>query len=158
LSYQTGPADAIRNAGRFLKETGIHAVKLEGAGPAIDTVRALVEVGIPVMGHLGFTPQSVHRLGSQVVQARTEAEAATLVDDAMPLEAAGAFAVVLECIPAEVAREASTQLAIPTIGIGAGRHCDGQILVFHDLVGLTTSRLRFVKQYAALAEVISDAV
>jgi len=157
LSYQTGIDDAVRNAGRFLKEGGVEAVKLEGAGPALEVVERLVQVGIPVMGHLGYTPQSVHRFGSNVVQGKTAAKADELLDDAIALEGAGVFGMVLECLPAEVARLITERLTVPTIGIGAGPFCDGQILVFHDLVGLTPSPPRFAKQYAALARIIEDA-
>jgi len=159
MSFQADPGDAIWNAGMFLKEAGAQAVKLEGAGPVLDTIAEMVAVGIPVMGHLGFTPQSSHRFGSQVIQAKTDEQAEQLLEDARALEAAGAFAVVLECVPAQVSRLVTEQLGIPTIGIGAGPHCDGQILVFHDLVGLTQGyHLRFVKQYANLADTIRDAV
>lgn len=158
LSYQTGSPDAVRNAGRFLKESGVEAVKLEGAGPILETIQTIVRVGIPVMGHLGFTPQSVHRFGSQVVQGKTRGQAEALLEDALALEAAGVFAIVLECVPGPVARVITDRLAIPTIGIGAGPYCDGQILVFHDLVGLTPGGFRFVKRYAVLADTILQAV
>ena len=157
LSYQAGSDDAVRNAGRFLKEGGVEAVKVEGAGPILGVVERLVEVGIPVMGHLGYTPQSVHRFGSNVVQAKTATRAGELLDDAIALEGAGAFAVVLECVPAEVARLISERLTVPTIGIGAGPFCDGQILVLHDMLGLTPRSPRFVKRYAELAGLISEA-
>ena len=154
LSYQTGPDEALRNAGRFLKEAGVEAVKLEGAGPVLHAVENLVQIGIPVMGHLGYTPQSAHRFGTQIVQGKTAAKANRLLDDAIALEGAGAFAVVLECMPAEVGKLITERLTIPTIGIGAGPSCDGQILVFHDLVGLTPTAPRFVKRYANLARTI----
>jgi 3-methyl-2-oxobutanoate hydroxymethyltransferase len=157
LSYQTGIDDAVRNAGRFMKECGVEAVKLEGAGPVLAAVERLVQVGIPVMGHLGYTPQSSHRFGSNVVQGKTAAKANELVDDAIALEGAGVFAVVLECLPAEVARMITERLTVPTIGIGAGPFCDGQILVFQDMVGMTPSPPRFAKQYADLSRVIEDA-
>ena len=157
LSYQAGLDDAVRNAGRFLKEGGVEAVKLEGAGPVLGVVERLVEIGIPVLGHLGYTPQSVHRFGSNIVQGKTAARAGELLNDAMALEGAGAFAVVLECVPAGVARLITERLTVPTIGIGAGPHCDGQILVLHDMLGLTPRSPRFVKRYAELGGMISAA-
>ena len=157
LSYQTGLDDAVRNAGRFLKEGGVEAVKLEGAGPVLPVVERLVEMGIPVMGHLGYTPQSVHRFGSNIVQAKTAARAGALLNDAIALEGAGAFAVVLECVPAEVARMITERLTIPTIGIGAGPDCDGQILVLHDALGLTPRSPRLAKRYLELGALISEA-
>jgi 3-methyl-2-oxobutanoate hydroxymethyltransferase len=157
LSYQTGMDDAVRNAGRFIKEGGAEAVKLEGAGPSLTVVERLAQIGIPVMGHLGYTPQSAHRFGSNVVQGKTAAKATELLEDAIALEGAGAFGVVLECVPAEVARLITGRLTIPTIGIGAGPYCDGQILVFQDMVGLTPSTPRFAKQYASLSGVVSAA-
>ena len=157
LSYQTGLDDAVRNAGRFLKEGGVEAVKVEGAGAVLAVIERLVETGIPVMGHLGYTPQSVHRFGSNIVQAKTAARAGELLNDAIALEGAGAFAVVLECVPAEVARLITERLTIPTIGIGAGPHCDGQILVLHDALGLTPRSPRLAKRYLELGEMISTA-
>ena len=159
MSYQTDPGEAIWNAGRFLKEAGAHAVKVEGGGLVLDTISEMVNVGIQVMGHIGFTPQSVHQFGTQIIQAKTEEQAAELIECAKELEEVGVFALVLECIPAQVSRMVTEQLGIPTIGIGAGPHCDGQILVFHDLVGLSQGyHLRFVKQYATLSDTIRDAV
>ncbi len=153
LTYQVSPAEAIRNAGRVLQETGCQAVKLEGGRPVAATVRALVDAGIPVMGHLGLTPQSVHALGGYRVQGRDERTARRLLDDAKALEEAGAFAVVLELIPAALASQITQALAIPTIGIGAGPACDGQVLVLHDMLGLNDRfTAKFVKRYAALAE------
>jgi 3-methyl-2-oxobutanoate hydroxymethyltransferase len=157
LSYQTGLDDAVRNAGRFLKEGGVEAVKLEGAGPVLAVVERLVEMGIPVLGHLGYTPQSVHRFGSNIVQAKTAASAGELLNDAIALEGAGAFAVVLECVPAEVARLITERLTVPTIGIGAGPFCDGQILVLHDALGLTPWSPRLAKRYLELGGMIADA-
>ncbi|HEU5420147.1 MAG TPA: 3-methyl-2-oxobutanoate hydroxymethyltransferase [Streptosporangiaceae bacterium] len=158
-SYQSGPAEALRNAVRHLKTGGAQAVKLEGGRPVLPQVRALTEAGIPVMGHLGLTPQSVHALGGmRRVQGRGAA-GDRLVEDALALEAAGAFAVVLESVPAELGRRVSAELRVPTVGIGAGPHCDAQVMVWQDLAGLTTGRLpRFVKQYADLAGILSDAV
>jgi 3-methyl-2-oxobutanoate hydroxymethyltransferase len=159
LTYQVSPQDAIRNAGRVLQETGCHAVKLEGGQPMAATVRALVDVGIPVMGHLGLTPQSVHALGGYRVQGRDQKTADRLKADATALEAAGAFAVVLELVPAPVASQISKALAIPTIGIGAGPACDGQVLVLPDMLGLNDRfAAKFVKRYAAMAEDVRDAV
>ena len=157
LSYHTGVEDAIRNAGRFLKEAGVEAVKLEGAGPVLEVVERLVQIGIPVLGHLGYTPQAAHRFGSNIVQGKTAAKAGALLDDAMALEGAGVFGLVLECVPAEVARMITERLTIPTIGIGAGPFCDGQILVLHDMLGLTPRSPRFVKRYAALGRMVSEA-
>ena len=158
LSYQAGVEDAIRNAGRFLKEAGAAAVKVEGGRRRAGVVRALVEAEIPVMGHIGLTPQSVHLMGGYRVQGKRADEAAALVEDARALEEAGAFALVLEGMPEAAARAVTGAISIPTIGIGAGRYCDGQVLVFHDLVGLTPGRLpRFARRYADLAGVIEQA-
>jgi 3-methyl-2-oxobutanoate hydroxymethyltransferase len=154
LSYQASPEEAVRNAGRLLKEAGMHAVKLEGGGPqAVEVTRRLVEASIPVMGHVGLTPQSVHRMGGFKVQGKEPAVAARIVAEAVELEAAGAFAIVLEGIPAALAAKITATLAIPTIGIGAGPGCDGQVLVVHDMLGLSTGRKpRFVKEFAHLGE------
>jgi 3-methyl-2-oxobutanoate hydroxymethyltransferase len=158
MTYQAGVDEAVRNAGRLIQEGGAAAVKLEGGRPVLDVVRRLVDVGIPVMGHLGLQPQSVHQVGGYRRQATRPQEAAALLDDAAALERAGAFAIVLEAIPAEVARAATARLAIPTIGIGAGPDCDGQILVSHDILGLVEGRVpSFVRQYAHLAETIEAA-
>jgi len=158
LTYQVSPEDAIRNAGRVLQESGAQAVKLEGGVPMAATIRALVDRGIPVMGHLGLTPQSVHALGGYRVQGRGEAAAGRLVEDARAVEAAGAFALVLELIPSALARQISRELTIPTIGIGAGAGCDGQVLVLHDMLGLNEAfRPRFLKRYAELAEEVRRA-
>jgi 3-methyl-2-oxobutanoate hydroxymethyltransferase len=140
-----------------LKEGGVEAVKVEGAGPVLAVVERLVEVGIPVLGHLGYTPQSVHRFGSNIVQAKTAARASELLNDAIALEGAGAFAVVLECVPAEVARLVTERLTVPTIGIGAGPFCDGQILVLHDALGLTPRSPRLAKRYLELGGMVADA-
>jgi 3-methyl-2-oxobutanoate hydroxymethyltransferase len=150
MSYQASRAEAIRNAGRFI-QAGAQAVKLEGGAPVVDRVAAMTQIGIPVMGHLGMTPQSVHQLGGYKVQGREKDHAKALVDDAKALETAGAFAVVLEAIPAELAKTVTEHLTIPTIGIGAGPHCDGQILVLYDLLGLFDEFVpKFVKPYAHL--------
>jgi 3-methyl-2-oxobutanoate hydroxymethyltransferase len=153
LSWQASPADAIRNAGRLMQEGGVSAVKIEGGLHAADSVRRLVEIGIPVMAHIGLVPQAVHQLGGYRVAGRTQDEADRLVEDAMALEQAGAFGIVLECIPAEVAAAVTAKLAIPTIGIGAGPHCDGQVLVSYDAFGLYDEIApKFVKQYAHLGD------
>jgi 3-methyl-2-oxobutanoate hydroxymethyltransferase len=159
LSYQASAEDAIRNCGRVLAETGCHAVKLEGGQPMAATVRALVDVGIPVMGHIGLTPQSVHALGGYRVQGRDDKTAERLKQDARALQDAGAFAVVLELVPAALATTITQSLTIPTIGIGAGPGCDGQVLVLHDMLGLNEGfQAKFVKRYAQLADTVRDAV
>jgi 3-methyl-2-oxobutanoate hydroxymethyltransferase len=158
MSYQASVEDAIRNAGRFVQEGGMHAVKLEGGGPVVEITRRLTEIGIPVMGHLGLTPQSVHTMGGFKVQGKTDKQAARILADARALEEAGAFSIVLEGMPTKVAATVTHALRIPTIGIGAGPATDGQVLVFHDMLGLTTGKApKFVKRYAALAEEISRA-
>ena len=150
MSYQTGIEDAVRNAGRLI-QAGAAAVKLEGGAAVVDRVQALTRFGIPVMGHLGMTPQSVHQYGGYKVQGRTDDQAVQLIEDAKALEGAGAFSVVLEAIPAEVARRITAAVSIPSIGIGAGPHCDGQILVLYDLLGLFDEFVpKFVKPYAHL--------
>ena len=158
LTYQTGTADAVRNAGRLLQE-GASAVKLEGGVDICPQVRALVSAGIPVIGHLGLTPQSIHVLGGYKLQGRDEEAAQRILSDAQALEHSGAFAIVLECIPEDLAARITTSLSIPTIGIGAGVHCDGQVLVLHDLLGIAGKvKPRFVKQYAHLGNVIQEAL
>ena len=147
-SFQVSDEEAVRNGIRFLKEGGADAVKVEGAGPTLARVGALVGAGIPVMGHLGLTPQSATMLGGLKAQSRTAHQALRLYEDALALEEAGCFSMVLEAIPAPVAAQVTAALAIPTIGIGAGPDCDGQVLVYHDVVGLFASPARFVKQYA----------
>ncbi len=141
LSYQSGPQEALRNAGRLIKESGAEAVKLEGGAELAPTVRFLRQAGIAVMGHVGLTPQSVHALGGYKVQGRSAAAAKKLIADAKALEAAGAFAVVLELIPSALAKRVTRALRIPTIGIGSGPHCDGQVLVAHDALGLLPGRV-----------------
>jgi 3-methyl-2-oxobutanoate hydroxymethyltransferase len=158
MSYQADEAEAVRNAGRFLKEAGMHAVKLEGGRERADTVRAIVRAGIPVQGHIGLQPQSVRRLGGYRIQGLTAATARALVDDARALEAAGCFSIVLEGIPAQVATAITERLRVPTIGIGAGAGTDGQVLVLHDLLGLYQPAPRFVRQYARLGDEIATAV
>ena len=151
LSYQADVAEAVRNAGRFLAEAGMDSVKLEGGGEMAITVRAIVSAGIPVMGHIGLTPQSVHQLGGYRAQGRSATAARALLEDALELQQAGCFAIVLESVPARVATLISERLTVPTIGIGAGAGCDGQVLVSHDLLGLFDRFTpRFVKQYADL--------
>ena len=158
-TYQGDSKEALVSAIRVMKEANAHAVKMEGGAPIIDTVERIITAGIPVMGHLGLTPQSIHNFGTYRVRAREEEEAEQLREDAQRLEEAGCFALVLEKIPAELAQEVSASLSIPTIGIGAGVHCDGQVLVTHDALGLTTDfNPRFVRHYAELADTISDAV
>jgi 3-methyl-2-oxobutanoate hydroxymethyltransferase len=158
-TYQDGPSQALASATRMLKEAGANAVKLEGGGPMVAVTEHLVRAGIPVMGHLGLTPQSVNQFGGFKVQGRGEAAADQLVEDAVALADAGAFAIVLECIPTELGRRVTEAVPVPTIGIGAGPHTDAQVLVWHDLLGLTTGRLpRFVKQYVDLRSEISGAI
>ena len=159
MSYQTDVATAVRNAGRFLQEGGAQAVKLEGGVSVAETVRRIVECGVPVMGHVGLTPQSVNQLGGYRVQGRTPKAAARLLRDAHALEEAGAFSIVLELVPAQLSRLITQRLSIPTIGIGAGVDCDGQVQVLHDILGLFTDFVpKHVKQYALLAEFIKEAV
>jgi 3-methyl-2-oxobutanoate hydroxymethyltransferase len=159
MSYQASEEEAIRNAGRFLKEAGCQAVKLEGGRTVAPLIRKLVDYGIPVMGHVGLTPQSVHRFGGYRVQGRTASQAEALLADALAVQEAGAFSVVLELMAAPVARTISEHLDIPTIGIGAGPHCDGQVLVFHDMLGMDPSfQPRHAKRYADVGETISGAV
>lgn len=157
LSYQLTPEQALRNAGRLIQEGGAAAVKIEGGAAVAPTAARIVDAGIPVMGHIGLTPQSVHRLGGYCPAGRTEAQAQQLLDDAQALAQAGTFALVLECIPAEVAHAITAALTIPTIGIGSGPHCDGQVLVSYDAFGLFPSPPSFVKQYARLGETLSAA-
>ena len=158
-TFQVSDEEAMRNAIRFVKEAGADAVKLEGAGPMLSRVKAIVGAGIPVMGHLGLTPQSATMLGGFKAQGRSAEKALALLADARALEAAGCFSLVLEAVPAPVARRVSERLAIPTIGIGAGADCDGQVLVWHDLLGLYEGRAaRFVKRYAEVGDVIRSAL
>lgn len=158
LSYQVSVPEAVRNAGRFLQEAGMDAVKLEGGRERLPAVKAISEAGIPVMGHLGLTPQSVHQFGGFRAQGKTALAARRLVEDAEALQRAGCFALVLEAIPARLAGLVSERLTIPTIGIGAGPDCDGQVLVSHDLLGLFDRFTpRFVKQYAQLHQMLESA-
>lgn len=159
LSYQVSQEQAIKNAGRLLQEGGAEAVKLEGGLAIQATIAAIVKIGIPVMGHVGLTPQSVHRFGGYKIQGKNMEQREAVMSDALAVEEAGAFAVVLEGIPLELAREISKQLAIPTIGIGAGPHCDGQVLVIHDMLGLFDDFTpKFVKRYADIKAVVTGAV
>jgi 3-methyl-2-oxobutanoate hydroxymethyltransferase len=160
LTYQTGPEDAIRNAGRLLQEGGATAVKLEGGIEVCAQVHTLVAAGIPVIGHLGLTPQSINVFGGYKVQGRSQQAAQKLVADSQALEQAGVFAIVLECIPEDVAARITKTVAVPTIGIGAGVNCDGQVLVLHDLLGISGKihTPRFVKQYAQVGATIRQAV
>jgi 3-methyl-2-oxobutanoate hydroxymethyltransferase len=158
-SYQVSDEDAVRNAIRFVKEAGADVVKLEGAGPMLSRVRAIVDSGIAVMGHVGLTPQSATKLGGFKTQGKTALTARRVVADAESLQAAGCFAIVLEAVPTPVATAITERLEIPTIGIGAGAGCDGQVLVYHDLLGMTEGHLpRFVKRYANLSREIRDAL
>lgn len=159
MSYQTGWQDAMKNAARFLQETNCGAVKLEGGVRSAETVKHLVEAGIPVMGHIGLTPQSVNQIGGWKVQGKTPAAAVQLMHDAQALEQAGAFAIVLELVPAPLAQILTARLTVPTIGIGAGVHCDGQVQVFHDLLGMYDGfSPKHARRYAEVGEVIRDAV
>lgn len=159
MSYQASVEEAKRNAGRFLKEAGAEAVKVEGGANMAEVIRAIVNIDIPVMAHIGLTPQSVHRMGGYKVQGRDEKQRQQLMEDARAVEEAGAFSVVLECVPSSLAKAITAEVSIPTIGIGAGIHCDGQVLVLHDLLGLLGRfRPKFVKTYVNLEEIISNAV
>ena len=159
MSYQVSVEEALRNAGRFLQQGGMDAVKLEGGRERADTVRAITAAGIPVMGHIGLTPQSVHQLGGFRAQGKTASAAKRLLEDAQILEEAGAFSIVLESVPARLADYISKHITIPTIGIGAGAGCDGQVLVTHDLLGLFDRFTpKFVRQYANLHETMNKAI
>ena len=159
MSYQTGPTDALRNAGRFLQQGGAQTVKLEGGVNMARTVERIVSSGIPVMGHIGLTPQSVNQLGGYKVQGKSLKSAVRLMEDARALEEAGVYALVLECVPASLARLITERVSIPTIGIGAGRNCDGQVQVFHDMLGLFTDFVpKHAKRYADLGQSIAGAV
>ena len=158
-SYQSNPQIALASAIRIMKETGAHAIKLEGGEEVLESIKSIVSAGIPVMAHLGLTPQSIYKFGTYNVRAKQEAEANKLKHDAALVQEAGCFAVVLEKIPATLAKEVTESLHIPTIGIGAGRYCDGQVLVMHDMLGINTEfRPRFLRQYLNLQEQITNAV
>src|SRR6478672_10572172 len=158
-TYQANSKEALASAIRIMKETGAHAVKLEGGEEVLESVKRIVAAGIPVMGHLGLTPQSIYKFGTYTVRAKEEAEAEKLKKDALLLQEVGCFAIVLEKIPAELAREVTRSLSIPTIGIGAGKYCDGQVLVMHDMLGINTEfKPRFLRQYLNLYEQVTNAV
>jgi len=159
MSYQASVADAIRNAGRFLKEGHAEAVKVEGGRGMVEKVEAIVQSGVPVMGHLGLTPQWIHQLGGFKVSGKTEVAARAILEDTKKLEEAGVFSIVLECVPWQLAKLVTERSSIPTIGIGSGPHCDGQVLVLHDLLGLAGPHVpKFVKRYAQLEGVIGKAI
>lgn len=159
LSFQISVEEAKRNAGRLLQQGGAEAVKLEGGVEMLETVEAIVEIGIPVMGHVGLTPQSLHRFGGYKVQGKDRDQREKIIQDALAVEEGGAFSIVLEGIPMDLAQEITRRLSIPTIGIGAGQHCDGQVLVVHDMLGLFDMYApKFVKQYADLKGVMAEAV
>lgn len=159
MTYQTNPDDAMRNAGRIMKETGAGGVKIEGGAYVAETVRKITQAGVPVVGHLGLTPQSIHQFGSYVARGTNEQEAHAILEDARIIAEAGACAIVLEKIPAELAKRVTESLTIPTISIGAGKYCDGQILVSPDMLGLELEfSPRFLRRYARLADTIHDAV
>ncbi|BAT71382.1 3-methyl-2-oxobutanoate hydroxymethyltransferase [Thermosulfidibacter takaii ABI70S6] len=159
MSYQLSPEQALDNAGRFIKEAGAHAVKLEGGEEVLETIKKITDAGIPVMGHIGLTPQSIHRIGGYRVQGRDDETALKLKKDAKLLEEAGCFSIVLEAVPTQLAKEITESLSIPTIGIGAGPYCDGQVLVYHDVLGIFQEfKPKFVKRYANLRSQIVDAV
>jgi len=159
MSYQVTSKEALNNAGRMMKEAGVHGVKLEGGKAVVDTVSKIVEAGIPVMGHLGLTPQSIYKFGTYKVRATENSEAEQLIEDAKRLEEAGCFSLVLEKIPAKLAARVTSELSIPTIGIGAGASCDGQVLVTHDMLGLNKEfKPRFLRRYADMHADMTDAV
>lgn len=159
MSYQVTTKEALISAGRMMKEAGAHAIKMEGGKPIINSVKKIVEAGIPVMGHLGLTPQSIYKFGTYKVRATDDEEADELIRDAKLLEEAGCFSIVLEKIPAKLAAKVTKELSIPTIGIGAGAGCDGQVLVIHDMLGLNKEfNPRFLRRYADLNSVMTDAV
>ena len=159
MSYQVTAKEALISSGRMMKEAGAHAVKLEGGAAISDTVKRIVDAGIPVMGHLGLTPQSIYKFGTYKVRAREEAEAEQLIKDAKVLEECGVFSIVLEKIPSVLAKKVTASVSVPTIGIGAGPHCDGQVLVLHDMLGLNKEfNPRFLRRYADLHTTMTDAV
>ena len=158
MSYQNSPEEAVRNAGRLIAEGGVGSVKLEGGAEFGEVISRIVRASIPVMGHIGLTPQSVHKMGGYVVQGRDEDTARRLLEDAVALEKAGCYALVLEGVPLELAKQITARLAIPTIGIGAGKHCDGQVLVCYDLLGMNPSfKPKFVKRYENLFDKVTGA-
>jgi 3-methyl-2-oxobutanoate hydroxymethyltransferase len=158
-SYQGNSKEALNSTIRIMKETGAHSIKLEGGEEVVESVKRIISSGVPVMGHLGLTPQSIYKFGTYSVRAKEEMEAEKLKKEALLLQEAGCFAVVLEKIPAQLAKEVSESLFIPTIGIGAGKHCDGQVLVMHDMLGINTEfKPRFLRNYLNLHEQVTDAV
>lgn len=159
MSYQVGPKEALINAGRLMKEADAHSIKMEGGQAIAETVKRIVDAGIPVMGHLGLTPQSIYKFGTYKVRATDAKEADDLMRDAKLLEEAGCFGIVLEKIPAQLAEQVTQEISVPTIGIGAGGGCDGQVLVIHDMLGLNNEfKPRFLRRYADLHSVMTDAV
>jgi 3-methyl-2-oxobutanoate hydroxymethyltransferase len=159
MSYQISVKDAVMNAGRFIKEAGAQAVKVEGGSEIVEEIRAMTKAEIPVMAHIGLTPQSIHRMGGYKMQGRTKEAAEKLVEEALVVQEAGAFSLVLEAIPLSLAQKITSGLEIPTIGIGAGPHCDGQVLVLHDVIGLFERFVpRFVKRYVNLKETALSAI
>ncbi|NLM34448.1 MAG: 3-methyl-2-oxobutanoate hydroxymethyltransferase [Clostridiales bacterium] len=159
MSYQASVYDAVYNAGRLVKEGHAQAVKIEGGSEVVEQIKAIVKASIPVMGHIGLTPQSVNAFGGFKVQGKTEAAAKKLLEDALAIEEAGAFAITLECVPAKLAQLISSKLTIPTIGIGAGKGCDGQILVYQDMLGMFNDFTpKFVKQYNQVGELIKSSI
>ncbi len=159
MSYQVTAKEALISAGRMMKEAGVHGVKLEGGEAITDTIKRIVDAGIPVMGHLGLTPQSIYKFGTYKVRAREESEAEQLIQDARALEESGVFSIVLEKIPASLARKVTDSVRVPTIGIGAGPDCDGQVLVLHDMLGLNKEfNPRFLRRYADLHSIMHNAI
>jgi 3-methyl-2-oxobutanoate hydroxymethyltransferase len=159
LSYHITPAEAVRNAGRFIQEAGAQSVKLEGGIERIDTIKAILDAQIPVMGHIGLTPQSVNQFGGFKVQGKDLEGAKKLIEDARALDKAGVFAMVLECVPTELARRITEEVSVPTIGIGAGHYCDGQVLVINDMLGMFKGHIpKFVKKFANLEPLIMEAL
>jgi 3-methyl-2-oxobutanoate hydroxymethyltransferase len=159
MSYQITAKEALISAGRMMKEAGAHAVKMEGGKPILDTVKKIVDAGIPVMGHLGLTPQSIYKFGTYKVRAQEEEQAEILIEEALLLQKAGCFAIVLEKIPAKLAKKVTNELSIPTIGIGAGADCDGQVLVVHDMLGMNKGfNPRFLRRYANVHAIMTHAI
>lgn len=158
LSYQTSKEDAVKNAGRFLKEGGAEAVKIEGGEESLSQIKKIIKAGIPVLGHLGLTPQRIHQFGGYRPRGKSKSEAEKIIEDSIKLEEAGVFGLVLESIPKEIGKIITEKLSIPTIGIGAGPHCDGQVLVIHDILGLSELSPKFTKEYVNLNSKIEDAV
>ncbi|HHG75434.1 MAG TPA: 3-methyl-2-oxobutanoate hydroxymethyltransferase [Persephonella sp.] len=158
MSYQISPEDALKNAGKIMKETGANAVKIEGGEEVIPIIHKLISSGIPVMGHLGLTPQSVHALGGYRVQGKTQQQQKKIINDSKALEQAGVFSIVLEAVPSDLAREITEFVDVPTIGIGAGRYTDGQVLVFHDMMGFFDRSPKFVKRYVEGKDLFTQAL